>query len=114
MTLRIARRATLRRRTLPKAGALRYHGVPPQRLGEVLRLRAVARLGVDVRVGIGRSVTVAATASAQITGPGGVLVIEPGREAEWLGPLPVSALYGIGPLLTELRGKFPQVSACFC
>ena len=35
--------------------ALRYHRVPPQRLGEVLRVRAVSRLGVDVRVGISPS-----------------------------------------------------------
>ena len=87
-------------------GALRYHGVPPQRLGEVLRLRAVARLGVDVRVGIGRSVTVAATASAQIDGPGGVLVIEPGRETEWLAPLPVGELHGIGPRQAQALEKY--------
>jgi DNA polymerase-4 len=87
-------------------GALRYYGVPPQRLGEVLRVRAVSRLGVDVRVGIGRSVTVAATASAQITGTGGVLVIEPGREAEWLGPLPVGALHGIGPSQAKVLGEY--------
>jgi DNA polymerase-4 len=87
-------------------GALRYHGVPPRRLGEVLRLRAVARLGVDVRVGIGSSVTVAATASAQIDGPGGVLVIEPGRETEWLAPLPVEALHGIGPSQAQALEKY--------
>ncbi|MGW3308289.1 Tn3 family transposase [Streptomyces sp. NPDC001073] len=86
-------------------GALRYHGMPPQRLGEVLRLRSVARIGVDVRVGIGSSVTVAATASAQITGPGGVLVVEPGTEAEWLAPLPVDALHGIGPRQAQTAGR---------
>jgi DNA polymerase-4 len=72
----------------------------------VLRLRSVARLGVDVRVGIGSSVTVAATASAQITGPGGVLVIEPGRETEWLAPLPVGALHGIGPSQAQVLEKY--------
>ncbi|MEU6654895.1 hypothetical protein ABZ904_37150 [Streptomyces sp. NPDC046900] len=40
--------------------------------GEVLRVRTLSRLGVDGRVGIGPSITVAATASGQITGPGGV------------------------------------------
>ena len=34
-------------------GALRYHGVDARRLGEIVRLRTVALLGVDVRVGIG-------------------------------------------------------------
>nr|WP_168518557.1 hypothetical protein [Streptomyces sp. S1D4-11]QIZ02348.1 hypothetical protein HEP87_55705 [Streptomyces sp. S1D4-11] len=78
-------------------GALRYHGVDGRRLGEVLRVRTISRLGVDVRVGIGPSITVAATASGQITGPGGVLAVDPGQVADWLGPLPVEALHGIGP-----------------
>ncbi|WP_217572663.1 hypothetical protein [Streptomyces sp. GbtcB7] len=78
-------------------GALRYHGVDGRRLGEVLRVRTISRLGVDVRVGIGPSITVAATASGQITEPGGVLAIDPGQVADWLGPLPVEALHGIGP-----------------
>ncbi|MFC9636228.1 hypothetical protein ACFTY8_45350 [Streptomyces mirabilis] len=78
-------------------GSLRYHGVDGRRLGEVLRVRTVSRLGVDVRVGIGPSITVAATASGRITEPGGVLAIDPGQVADWLGPLPVEALHGIGP-----------------
>jgi hypothetical protein len=36
-------------------GSLRYHGVDGRRLGEVLRVRTISRLGVDVRVGIGPS-----------------------------------------------------------
>ncbi|MET7386189.1 hypothetical protein ACFYPT_13590 [Streptomyces sp. NPDC005529] len=78
-------------------GALRYHGVDAVRLGEILRVRTVSRLGVDVRVGIGPSITVAATASGQVPGPGGVLAVGPERVADWLGPLPVEALHGIGP-----------------
>jgi DNA polymerase-4 len=45
---------------------------------EALRIRTPSRLGVDVRVGIGPSITVAG-----VTG--------------WLGPLQVAALHGIGP-----------------
>ncbi|MFD5570705.1 hypothetical protein ACFWJA_46590, partial [Streptomyces cadmiisoli] len=52
-------------------GALRYHGADGRRLAEVLRVRTLSRLGVDVRVGIGPSITVAATASARIDHPGG-------------------------------------------
>ncbi|KPI14626.1 DNA-directed DNA polymerase [Actinobacteria bacterium OK006] len=86
-------------------GALRYHGVDGRRLGEVLRVRTISRLGVDVRVGIGPSITVAATASGQITGPGGVLAVDPGQVAGWLGPLSVEALHGIGPRQAQvLRG----------
>lgn len=78
-------------------GALRYHGTDAARLGEILRIRSISRLGVDLRVGIGPTITVAATASARITGPGGVLAIGPGQVTDWLGPLPVEALHGIGP-----------------
>lgn len=78
-------------------GALRYYGVDARRLGEVLRVRTISRLGVDVRVGIGPSITVAATASSQVAGPGGVLAIASEDVTGWLGPLPVDALHGIGP-----------------
>ncbi|MFJ3334727.1 hypothetical protein [Streptomyces sp. NPDC086766] len=82
-------------------GALRYHGTDARRLGEVLRVRTISRLGVDVRVGIGPSITVAATASAQVGAPGGVLAVDPGQVTRWLGPLPVEALHGIGPRQAE-------------
>ncbi|MFJ4467243.1 hypothetical protein ACIP2X_06925 [Streptomyces sp. NPDC089424] len=78
-------------------GALRYHRTDPQHLGEILRVRTISRLGVDVRVGVGPSITVAATASARIPTPGGVLVVDPGQVTDWLGPLPVEALHGMGP-----------------
>jgi DNA polymerase-4 len=78
-------------------GALRYHGPDTHRLGEILRVRTLSRLGVDVRVGTGPSITVAATASAQVDPPGGVLTVTPDRVTDWLAPLPVEALHGIGP-----------------
>ncbi|MGW5043045.1 DNA polymerase Y family protein [Streptomyces parvulus] len=78
-------------------GALRYHGSEVHRLGEMLRVRALTRLGIDVRVGIGPSITVAATASAQVGQPGGVLTVPPAQVTDWLAPLPVEALHGIGP-----------------
>ncbi len=53
----------------------------------------LSRLGVDARVGIGPSITVAATASGQIDAPGGVLTVAPDQVAGWLGPLPVEALH---------------------
>ena len=45
-------------------GALRYHGVDARRVGEVPRVRTISRLGVDMRVGIGPSITVAALRTA--------------------------------------------------
>ncbi|MER6345097.1 DNA polymerase Y family protein [Streptomyces sp. NPDC001595] len=78
-------------------GAIRYHGTTAHRLGEVLRIRTISRIGVDVRVGIGPSITVAATASAQVSPSGGVLSVTPDPAADWLAQLPVEALHGIGP-----------------
>jgi DNA polymerase-4 len=68
----------------------------------VLRVRTLSRLGFDVRVGIGPSITIAATASGQVPPPGGLLTIAP-DVADWLGPLPVEALHGIGPPATVQR-----------
>ncbi|MGW0572966.1 DNA polymerase Y family protein [Streptomyces tauricus] len=78
-------------------GALRYHQAGARRLGEVLRVRTLSRLGIDVRIGISPTITVAATASGQIDAPGGVLAVDPDQVLDWLGPLPVEALHGIGP-----------------
>lgn len=64
-------------------------GVDAQRPGEVLRVRTVARLAVNVGVGIGPS----------------ILAVVPGEVADWLGRLPVDALHSIGPREAEtLRG----------
>ncbi|MEW2623663.1 hypothetical protein [Streptomyces sp. NPDC048106] len=87
-------------------GALRYHGTTAHHLGEILRLRTVAQLGVDVRVGIGPTITVASTASGRINGPGGVLAIAPGQATNWLAPLPVDALHGIGPRQAALLRRY--------
>lgn len=87
-------------------GALRYHGTDARRLGEILRVRTLSRLGVDVRVGIGPSITVAATASGQIDAPGGVLAIDPDQVTDWLGALPVQSLHGIGPRQAEALREY--------
>ncbi|MDT0469215.1 hypothetical protein [Streptomyces gibsoniae] len=64
-------------------------------------MRSLSRLGVDVRVGINPSITVGAATPAQVPQPGGVLAIAP----DWVGALPVDALYGIDPRQAEvLRG----------
>ncbi|MEU3862927.1 hypothetical protein AB0F03_37560 [Streptomyces sp. NPDC028722] len=52
-------------------GALRHHGTDAAHLGDILRIRSISRLGVDLRIGVGPTVTVPATASARIAVPGG-------------------------------------------
>lgn len=72
---------------------------------EMPRVKSISRLGIDVRDGIGATIAVAATASAQITGPGGVLAVPAKETAGWLGPLPVEALHGIGPRQAAARTR---------
>ncbi|MER5810605.1 hypothetical protein ABT143_20840 [Streptomyces sp. NPDC002033] len=86
-------------------GAQRYFGADPARIAEVVRLRAVARLGTDVRIGVAGTWAVAAMASARIPGPGGTLAVPEDGTAGFLDPLPVEALYGLGPRQADaLRG----------
>ncbi|MGW7100765.1 DNA polymerase Y family protein [Streptomyces sp. NPDC054838] len=86
-------------------GAQRYFGAGAARIAEVVRLRAVARLGTDVRIGVAGTWSVAATASARVSGPGGVLAVPAEAVPGFLGPLPVEALYGLGSRQAEaLRG----------
>ncbi|MER7952389.1 hypothetical protein ABTY59_33855 [Streptomyces sp. NPDC096079] len=76
-------------------GVLRLHGTEPGELARRVRVRALLH-GVDVRIGVADTVATAATASAR-TGPGGVLCLPDERAvSDFLAPLPVDALYGVG------------------
>ncbi|MEU8591621.1 hypothetical protein AB0C59_32210 [Streptomyces sp. NPDC048664] len=92
-------------------GALRYFEVPAVQLAEQARLRSVALLGVDLRVGLGPTWTVAATASAQVPEHGGIVSVEPGRVGAFLGPVPVEALDGIGSVQAKGSRRFGVVTA---
>ncbi|MFJ3882062.1 hypothetical protein ACIPW5_32035 [Streptomyces sp. NPDC090077] len=87
-------------------GAQRYFGADPARIAEVVRLRAVARLGTDVRIGVAATWAVAAMASARIPGPGGVLAVPEGAVAGFLDGLPVEELYGLGPRQAEALRRY--------
>lgn len=62
--------------------------------------RRVEELGVTCSVGVGSSKTVAKIAS-DMDKPRGLTVVFPGTEREFLGPLPVRALSGIGAAAEE-------------
>lgn len=76
-------------------GALLYHGRTSVELAEGIH-RAAADRGVDCRIGVAASRTLAATASGL---PGGEPVrpvpVPLAEAAEWLAPLPVEALFGV-------------------
>lgn len=64
--------------------------------GAWVRQEVQARTGLSVSVGIGRSKLVAKLAS-DAAKPGGLLLVDPGGEDDFLLPLPVRALWGVGP-----------------
>jgi DNA polymerase IV len=61
-----------------------------------LRAEVRALTGLTASVGAGSSKLVAKIAS-DLCKPDGLLVVQPGTEADLLGPLPVSRLWGVGP-----------------
>jgi DNA polymerase IV len=90
---------------LDVAGARRLFGPAPE-MAAAIRGRIELELGLTASVGVAASKFVAKLASeaakprATLSGvrPGrGVVVIEPGEELDFLHPLPVEALWGVGP-----------------
>ena len=99
---------------LDVAGARRLFG-PAEAIARAIRDRILAEVGLGCSVGVGSSKLVAKLASkrakprATLSGvePGpGVVVVPPGEELAFLHPMPVSALWGVGPALEErLRAR---------
>jgi DNA polymerase-4 len=72
----------------------------PREIAERLRRRARERIGLAVTVGVARTKVLAKMAS-RAAKPDGLLVIDPAREADFLRPLPVEALWGVGDSTAE-------------
>lgn len=66
-----------------------------------LRRRVRSDVGLVISVGVATTKFLAKVASAQ-SKPDGLLAVEPGSEASFLHPLPVRAMWGVGPT-TERR-----------
>jgi DNA polymerase-4 len=65
-------------------------------LAERIKREIKATTGLTVSIGIGTNKTVAKIASDKEK-PDGLVVVPPGSEAAFLAPLPVRALWGVGP-----------------
>jgi DNA polymerase IV len=68
----------------------------PAEIGRRLRGRARERLGLPVTVGVATTKFLAKMAS-RAAKPDGLLVVDPEREFEFLHPLAVETLWGVGP-----------------
>ncbi|MCI0425935.1 MAG: DNA polymerase IV [Actinobacteria bacterium] len=79
---------------LDVSGTTHLLGSPTQ-IARVLRARVRTELGLPLSIGIASTKFLAKIASARAK-PDGLVVVESGREIEFLHPLPVEALWGVG------------------
>jgi DNA polymerase-4 len=68
---------------------------PPVEIAARLRRRVLAEVGLPITVGVARTKVLAKVASG-VAKPDGLLVVPPDRELEFLHPLPVERLWGVG------------------
>ncbi len=76
-----------------------HHGFSERSLHE-LRADVLAETGLSISIGLATSKLVAKMATEKAK-PGGICVVPPGTEAAFLAPLPVRALFGVGPRTAE-------------
>jgi DNA polymerase IV len=69
----------------------------PAEIAVKLRRDVRERVGLPITVGVARTKFLAKVASA-VAKPDGLLVVPPDRELEFLHPLPVERLWGVGPV----------------
>ncbi|PRX51128.1 DNA polymerase-4 [Prauserella shujinwangii] len=85
---------------LDVSGALRRLGSTPAEIGESLRRAVAAEHGITCSVGVAGVKFVAKLASGMAK-PDGMVVVPVDRTLEFLHPLPVSALWGVGQKTAE-------------
>jgi DNA polymerase-4 len=84
---------------LDVTGAVHLFGSPAQIAGAI-RARVRDEIGLAVSVGVARTKHLAKVAS-QVAKPDGLVVVEPAREREFLAPLPVGLIWGVGPVARQ-------------
>ena len=86
-------------------GGLRRISGTPTEIAERLRRDVRERVGLPVSVGVATTKFLAKVASA-VSKPDGLLVVPAGKELEFLHPLPVERLWGVGKVTSEkLRAR---------
>jgi DNA polymerase-4 len=86
-------------------GGLRRLSGTPTEIAVRLRHEVRERVGLPVSVGVARTKFLAKVASG-VTKPDGLLVVPPNGELEFLHPLPVEALWGVGAVTArKLRAE---------
>lgn len=80
---------------LQVAGSIHLLG-PPAHMAAEIRSQVRAETGLAVSIGVATTKFLSKVAS-QVAKPDGLVVVEAGRELEFLAPLPVEILWGVGP-----------------
>ena len=84
---------------------LRHISGTPIEIARRLRRRIFEQVGLPITVGVARTKFLAKVAS-QVAKPDGLLLVPPDRELEFLHPLPVDALWGVGRVTSaKLRAR---------
>ena len=81
------------------AGAVHLFGSPAT-IAASIRQRVLREIGLPISVGVARTKHLAKIAS-QVAKPDGLVVVDPDREREFLDPLPVGLVWGVGPVTQE-------------
>jgi DNA polymerase IV len=81
-------------------GGLRRVSGTPTEIAIRLRQQVLEQVGLPITVGVARTKFLAKVASVSAK-PDGLLVVEPEGELDFLHPLPVGRLWGVGPATTE-------------
>jgi len=88
-------------------GAVRLFG-PADTIAVSIRRRVREEIGLPISVGAARTKHLAKVAS-QVAKPDGLVVVDPAAEREFLDPLPIALMWGIGPVTEQKlheRGVF--------
>ncbi|SCG36894.1 DNA polymerase-4 [Micromonospora coxensis] len=78
-------------------GGLRRLAGPPLEIARRLRGEVSAQVGLPITVGVARTKFLAKVASG-VAKPDGLLLVPPDGERDFLHPLPVERLWGVGPV----------------
>ncbi len=78
------------------AGSIHLFG-SPREIGEIIRQRVKDEVGLPISVGVARTKHLAKIAS-QVAKPDGLVEVDPEHELEFLHPLPVGLMWGVGPV----------------
>jgi DNA polymerase IV len=88
-----------------EVGGLRKIAGSPETIAERLRRAVRERVGLPITVGVARTKFLAKVASG-VAKPDGLLVVPPSGELEFLHPLPVERLWGVGKVTSaKLRDR---------